>query len=335
MRIKLLIATSDVGYTEHLSGVLSEQYADSFEVCVCSNTEHLRDMLTSHRYDAALLEASLAGGTDLRPIHMPLILWAEDDCIAGPPDGLGKIRKYQRISSIVGQVLESFARVSSDGHSTLSKKARISAFWSPAGGVGTTTAALAFAAYKVTEEKQVLYLNLESFSSTPLYFSESGKSISAAFEMLENQEGSVTTLMRGIRRQDNGSGIAYFCHPDNFDDMNILSVEDSAALITACCDITDELVIDLSCICNRRIWKVFELADNIFIVTDKTISAQIKLTQFISQHNVFERVKTKAALIANKGAQIDRPPVDVAVSLPFAESADESEIYKTLSAFFK
>ena len=335
MRIRLLIAAEDAGYAEELSNALSNLHADMFEVSVCGTTQRLRDLLASHRFDAALLDESLIDGVDLHPIRMPMLLWSEDECIAEPESDLKKIRKYQRISSIAGDVLESYAKVSSDGRGPFSEKARISAFWSPAGGVGTTTAALACAACRASEGKQVLYLNLESFSSTPLYFPEKGKSISTAFEMLDNREGNLKMFIRGIRRHDSDSGIAYFSHPENFDDMNILSVDDAAALITACCGITDELVIDLSCICNKRTWQVFELADSIHLVTDHTKTAQIKLSQFTAQHNVFERIKSKAALVANKGALIDQPLMTVAVSLPFIPLGDEFDLFKTLSVAFK
>ena len=334
MRIKLLIAVADGSYAEHLSSNLSEKHTDSFEVSVCSTAQRLRDILAAQKFEAALLDASLIKDIDLRPIHLPLLLWAEEEQFSDTAGDHKLIRKYQRISSIADEILESYAKISSDSSGPVLEKARVIVFWSPSGGVGTTTSALSYAARKVSDGKQVLYLNLESFSSTPLFFPESGKSISAAFEMLDNHEGNLKMLLRGIRRQDNGSGISYFCHPENFDDMNILSVEDAAVLITACSGITEELVVDLSCICNMRTWRIFELADRIFIVVNDTQSSQIKLSQFIAQHNVFERIRAKTAIVANKGAHINHPLIDIAISLPPVLVDCESELFKTLSASF-
>ena len=46
MKIQLLIALNDIDYTEHLSKVLSEKYADRFEISICSSAERLQDTLS-------------------------------------------------------------------------------------------------------------------------------------------------------------------------------------------------------------------------------------------------------------------------------------------------
>ena len=214
-----------------------------------------------------------------------------------------------------------------------SGRANITAVWSPAGGVGKTTVALALAAKKVIDGRQVLYLSLEHFSSVPAYFTDSGKSISAVFEMLESSEGNVRMLIRSVFRRDNG-GIAYFCRPDNFDDINILSTENIATLTSACAFNTDELIIDMSCVCDERTRQVFRLADKVLLVTDPTIAAQTKFSQFASQHDDFDKIKDKTALVANKGAAVDTPMTVGIISLPFVQSADHITVYKTLAVNF-
>ena len=331
LRVKLLIATFDNEYAGHLSDSISEHHADAIEVSVCGTPDRLRELLTVRKFDAALLEAPFIEGTDLSSIHLPILLWAEDEDAAKVPGEIKRLRKYQRISTVVASVLEHYAKVTPDGHGSDSAKAQITAVWSPAGGVGKTTVALACAARKASDGKQALYLNLESFSSIPTYFAEAGKSISAVFELLENRVGNVQTLIRAIRRQDNGAGIAYFCKPDNFDDMNILSAENVSALVSACAGVTEELVIDMSCVCDERTRRVFELADRILIVTDTSGVAQFKLSQFTTQHNVFARIKSKMALVANKGANVGESQIDVVIRLPHVQSTNASVVYKTLS----
>jgi MinD-like ATPase involved in chromosome partitioning or flagellar assembly len=150
--------------------------------------------------------------------------------------------------------------------------------------------------------------------------------------MLDNREGNVKMLIRGIRQQDNGVGFAYLCRPDNYDDMYILSAENMAVLIESCAEVTDELVIDMSCVCDRRTRRVFELADRVLLVTDPTSTAQTKLSQFTFQHNVFERISAKATLVANKGAEAGKPPISAVIRLPLVQSANASAVYRTLSA---
>lgn len=331
MRIKLLVATSDSDYGEHLSGVVSARHADVFDVIVCSTAERLSELLSVSRYDAALIGAEMIDGLDLRNIHLPVLIWEDEGNIPVSAADLGKVGKYQRISIIVADILERFAKISASSRNTDIKKARVTAVWSPAGGVGKTTVALAYAAKMASEGKQALYLDLEYFSSVPAHFSQAGKSISTIFEMLEAQEGNIDLLIRGIRCQDNG--IAYFCGPENFDDMNILTADNVALLIEACCASADELIIDLSCVCGECERQVFEYADKVLLVTDPSGIAQIKLIQFASQNNDFARIKAKAALVENKGATVDKPIVDTVISLPFVQLTDAAAICKTLSGY--
>ena len=331
MRIQLLIAVEDSNYAGHLSGILAENHADAINVSVCSAPELLREQLKTRKFDVALLDAAMIGGADLQSIHLPLILWSEEESSRGAPEEIKKIRKYQRISLMVSEVLEHYAKVMENECGSYSKKSRITAIWSPAGGVGKTTTALAYSAGKASDGKQVLYLDLEPFSSIRAYFDDTGKSISAAFEMLETGEGNIKMLIRSIRQQDGASDIAYLCRPENFDDMNILTPENIAELIDACSEVTDELVIDLSSACDERTRMVFDLADKILLVTDSSHTAQIKYSQFASQHNIFQRYKEKAALVANRGAAICESFADKIIYLPFVQSTDAIAVYKTLS----
>ena len=331
MKIKLLIATDDPDYAEHLSCGISERHADVADVSVCRTKESLRELLAAQKFDAALLETKLIGGIDLSAITLPLLLWEDTESSAAEFAKFQGIRKYQRISSIVSVVLEKYAKASPDGQALNSEKAKITAVWSPAGGTGKTTAALALAAKRVSEGKHVLYLDMEPFSSVPAYFPESGKSISTVFEMLENNDGNVEIFIRGVCRKDSG-GINYFCPPDNFDDLNILSTDNVAALIRACAGVTDELIVDLSCSCDERTRQVFLLADRVLLLADQTRTAQTKLSQFMSQHDVFDLIKNKTVFIANKGTAAGTPPAGTAISLPLVQSSDHVQVYKTLSA---
>ncbi|MCL2151939.1 MAG: hypothetical protein FWH57_03100 [Oscillospiraceae bacterium] len=331
MRIKLLIASADKDYTGHLSNRILEYHADSIEVSVCTSPECLPELLSTRTFDAALLERPFIECTDISAVRLPLLLWTEDEIDDGARVGPQKIRKYQKVSAMVAEVLEKYAKVSADKRGFELDKAQITAMWSPTGGVGKTSVALAYAAKKASEGKKTLYLNLEAFSSVPVYFAENGKSISAIFEMLDNSEGNVGMLIQGLRKFDGETGVAYFRGPENFDDINILSTENVKALVEACAGATEELVVDMSCLCDERARHIFERADRVLIVTDASITAQTKLLQFTAQHHIFERIKDKAVLVANKGATLASPPTGVVITLPLVRSVDASVVYKTLS----
>ena len=330
MRVKMLIASCDDTYTGLMSEYISNNYPDIMEICVCNDLKGLQETLSSRRYDVALMDAEFINSAEPGSVKLPLMLWSE----AGPDEiseQVPRVNKYQRISSIVADVLEQYAKISGKRCDPDSKTANIIAVWSPAGGVGKTTLALAYATAGVTEGKDVFYLNLESFSSVPAFFSERGKSISAVFDLLDECEGNVKMLLQGIRCRENG--VTYLCEPDNFDDICILSEENIIELVTSCARITDELIIDLSSICDNNIRQVFELADRVLLVTDPSLPAQIKLSQFTSQNNVFEGIREKTTLVANKGAIINEPGIEKVVSLPYIKTTETSVVYKALKSF--
>ena len=330
MRIKLLVATYEADYAQHLSNHISKHYADSIIVYMCKTENSLSEALKAQKFDVALFENEIFENEDISSVDMPLILTTEAE-MYGIKDETKAIIKYQRISSIVSEIMTKCAKISKYIMGINSLRANITAVWSPAGGVGKTTVALSYAAKKVAEGKQVLYLNLEPFSSVPAYFSENGKSISTVFEMLGEGEGNIKMLIRGICQQDSGVGVAYFCHPENFDDMYALSAENIKELTSVCASVTEELVIDMSCVCDWRTRKVFESADKILLVADTTMVAKVKLSQFLSQHNVFESIKEKVVFIANKGAVVAKQVSGTIISLPLVNASDPKAVYKTLS----
>ena len=333
MRIKLLVATGDGDYAEHLSDIITKLHGDIIDMSVCLSSESMRSLLANHEFDAALLDAAFAGDADLGNVALPLLLVSEEEHLPGELAEFKRVVKYQRVSALAAKVLELCARTSEGGgEDPAREKARVTAVWSPAGGAGKTTVALAYATKRLSEGSQVMYLNLEPFSSIPAYFEESGKGISAIFEMLDNKEGNIKVLILGIRRQDSG-GVTYFCRPDNFDDMNVLSVENVTALVGACAETCDELVVDLSCTCDERTRQVFELADRVLLVTDPAYATHFKLSQFTSQHNVFDRIREKTVIVANRGSAVREPLTGAIAYLPAVQSGDPSAVYKALSSY--
>ena len=329
MKLKLLIATTDIDYAEHLSSYLSDKHSDTFDVSVASRQENFINMLNSSRYDVALLDSEFTTCTELGAIRLSFVLIHDSPTFTS--SDIHQMRKYQRISAMVGDILEIYARENPDSQGMGAIGGRVTAVWSPVGGVGKTTVALAYAANRVAQGKRSVYLNLENFASTHVYFSAGGKSISKALEKLDADESNSQMLMLGMRQQDSGSGIFYFNEPDNYDDMAILTSEDTENLIKACAAEADELVVDLSSNYNKNVQKIFEIANYIFIVADPSVTTQTKLCQFIGQGGTFEHMRAKLILVNNKGARSVDNSFENHFQLPVVPTTDPISVYKSLS----
>lgn len=143
MKIQLLIAISDSDYMEHLSRVLMEKYADAFEVSACSGAERVETITAQRKFDVALLEMKLAEHANLQAIQMPLLLWDDKAGLGQKSEHLMKIRKYQRISNMTSQILGQYAEVFVGCGELDGERASMTVVWSPTGGCGKTTTALA------------------------------------------------------------------------------------------------------------------------------------------------------------------------------------------------
>lgn len=324
MKIQLLIASEDKDYCQHLSQILAQDLEDTFDVSICSSKERL----PAHHYDVGLFSPSMSLACDLSKVDLPLLLLDEAERTGEGDDSLEALRKYQRISRLAGEVMERYAKVAGRKRLPDSARARVCAVWSPVGGSGKTTVALAYAAQQVSAGRKVVYLDLEPFSSVSTYFAEGGKSISEAFEHLG---GNLELLLQSIRQKDAGSGIHYFCAPSNYDDMNILTSSDLEELIGAAGHGMDEVVLDLSSTCDERCKSLLDMADRVLLVADRSKRSGEKLQQFIGQSNLFEQLRGKLTLVCNMGAQL-KLPVEHTLWLDQIRSDNPVSVYKSLSA---
>ena len=335
MKIQLFIAVRDSDYMEHLSRVLLSKHADSFEVSVCSSLELFSDMMERHIYDVAILDADFFDAVGNVSVHLPLLLWSGSENVSVQTKGIKKLRKYQRISEIVRQILAWYAEISDQGQKFGDKDARITVIWSPIGGSGKTTTALAYAAYLTGQGKKTVYLDLEPFSSSPAYFGGQGPGLSDIFEKI--QDGNVGLMLKSIRMEDSESGIFYFNRPNNYEDIAILTAEDISVLIRGAATGADEVIADLGSAFDAKIRQAMELSDQILLVTDSSPVSQVKYEQFRAQHSLYGQITDKLTIVANRGAShsvIADENINVIV-LPVVQSQKPSVVYKTLSGYFR
>jgi len=336
MKVKLLIATEDCEYAKLLSDSISEHHENTIDVSVCNDIKRINEEESNKKYNVALVDTAFIEHINAGQIHLLILLCSKDEAISDSSIQYVKINKYQRISSIVAKILESYAKVAESKSGIDSKHANITAVWSPAGGVGKTCVALAYALSHVSgdsisEAKKVFYLNLEDFSSIPSIFNEKGKSISSVFEMLESNEGNTEMLIQAISCCE--KNITFLSSPDNYDDLCILSGDNVNDLILSCAKLTDELVIDLSCACNQRVRKVFELANRVLLVTDGTDISEAKINQFVLQNGVYESIKEKVTIIANKDSVFSGTKSESVASIPFVQSSNTITLCTELSKY--
>lgn len=324
MKISLMMGITDEEYVEHLSRVLMDCFADVFDIHLCRTPEQLQKA-SQQVYDVALLSPDMMQNWATQYSKLSIVL-----CDAGEAGmTCPVISKYQRISKIVSKILELYAEVCENGMSFSANHARITVVWSPVGGCGKTTVALAYAAQKALSGQETVYVDLENFSSVPIYFRADGKGISTAFEKMDT---NLELLLKSIRQRDAETGIYYFLPPDNYDDIDILTVSDLERLVTGCAAGMDEVILDLSSSCGDKVKHLLQIADQIFLVEGQSAASRTKLSQFQQQNNVYTSIESKLVRVYNCGAVPKEQTTGRMIRLPQINSHDPITVYRSLAA---
>ena len=328
MKIQLLIATAGSDYAEYLAGTLCAKYAETFSVGLCSAREKLSDVLSAKNYDVILVEPEWISSVNKQCVKLVMALSCEESSLPEPLPDVVEIQKYQRISALVSEILKHYESIAPVNNNFRNSGKKIVAVWSPAGGVGKTGVALAYAARAVSDGGIATYLSFEHFSSADTYFAPGEQSAGTLFEKLMSYS---ELSVQDIRQHDSVSGVEYFCPPDNYNDINNLTKNDMVYLTNICVRAGDVVVVDLPSVCDKRVQAVLELADTVLLVVDDSKTAAAKLDVFVSQHVVYKEIMQKIRLVANKGAILSDARFEKIIHLPQVNSDDPVSVYKALS----
>lgn len=333
MRIRLLIVLDDPDYTGFLSDVLLDRYADVFDVSVCSSQARMLALLEDRRVDVVLTDpVFLQGVAEPAGSAMLMLLQGDNEENTDLYPELRRVYKYQRISQIASEVMEAYALENGAGKGDGVGKAQIAVVWSPAGGTGKTTTALAYAARCVAEGRKTVYLNFETFSGSTAFFAQDGKSFS---EILGRPAGNLAMLMKSMLLEDSGTGIRYFAMPENYDDIAILSEEEVETIVGAAAQIADVVVIDSGNAMDDRTKKLMLMADKVFAVLNRSPVTAEKWKQFCAQGNFFRQIQERIWLVCNQGVAGDSGGLAGKVNLPMIQKNDPVVVVKNLTTSFR
>ncbi len=167
MNISIAIADTDRDYVSRLSEVL-QQY-DELTIHIYTNGQKLQQAIDDSRFDVVLFDPDIS---DTRlafssKVKLPVCLYSDEAHNAGLYADLTQVIKYQRVSNIYKEVVKEYAEVA--GYSAdfdMSQSTFMLAVYSPVGGCGKTTVALALASAIAAKGTSVLFLNIEQLSSS-------------------------------------------------------------------------------------------------------------------------------------------------------------------------
>lgn len=282
MAIKVAVIERDSRFLDRLTNVFSKSYSDKLELYPFTDPDVALSTLAFIKPHILIAEESVPIAPSSLPLGCALAYFVS----AVGTDRVGGYRaicKFQRAELIYKQIL---GIVSDSGDSAAqagrqASDSKFLVFTSPAGGVGVSTSAAAFALKAASQGKRVLYLDLDEYGCPGLYFHGEGSySFGDVLHMLVHKDGNLTDLLSHATRKD-PRGVSFFREAPDTTVYPTVSAEDISRLLRELRVLAafDYIAVDIpfaKLLTQRELW---DRAAGIVLLTDDSELGQRKLTR--------------------------------------------------------
>ncbi|MEG1752872.1 MAG: AAA family ATPase [Christensenella sp.] len=331
MAVKLMLAVSNEEYAIRFFDAIKDD--GNFIVAVYTNKEAMLSALSSKKYDVILCDKTMADESMLSAVVCAQLSDPEDN-LSCVQQGFIAVNMYQNVQKTMRIIREVYAEKTPQKISFNDKKVKVVTVYSPAGGTGKTTCAIAMALSANAESVRALYVSFESISSLSTFTKcEGERGLSEIFGKLDTNINFSEKLKSLLKSSD---GLNYFDSFDNYRDlMEIEQVNIQQFLdIVASTDICDVIIIDMDSSFSNLTTNIIDKSDKVVVVYDESACAKAKLETFLAKASFTTNLEGKLCLVANKGAKmLSTPDVGVkTLSANLINSYDAMEVSASLAA---
>lgn len=331
MILKLGIADSNKDYVARITKVLSGY--DELELYSYTDKTNLPELLSSVRLDVLLISQDMYfPGCDSN-VRLPIILVDETGVIDPAVSSFDYVKKYQRISNIYKSIIEQYASVSGATGAGRTVGAKVVTFWSPVGGAGKTTVAMATAEKLANLGKETLYLNFEMYPSDSVFFEDKfGRGIRELAAELNNNI-NFQMKIQGIR-QEKQPHLYFVANFDKFADFDETSSDELVKLVDVFAKYGnfDYVVVDIDSSSSSKNVELLKKADNVVLVQSSDAFSAKKVQAYYSALAVKNDVDlNKFVSVTNK--VVNGNPINVAgpvknvATLPLISNSAENIVH--------
>ena len=233
MKIKLAILDNDMSYLKRIATVFETKYSDKVEIHSFSDLSVAMSTLETSKIDIFIASDSFEIDTTLIPKRCGFAYFVDSADVTTVREQQA-ICKFQRAEQIFKQILSLYSETSGNvsGVKLSDDKCQLIFFTSPCGGAGTSSMAAACAQFFSYQGKRVLYLNLEKFGSSDVYFHADGQfDMSDIIFALKSKKSNFALKLESSVKQD-PKGVFFYSQSKIALDMLELSCEEMMRLIT-------------------------------------------------------------------------------------------------------
>lgn len=278
MKIRLAVLERDKIYLNRLSAVFGGKYADKCEMYAFTDQEAAMAALDASGIDVLLASVSFDIDTNAIPKRCGFAYLVESSDIDTVKDQPA-ICKFQMADLIYKQILMVYSdHASRIGFKMDGDSARTILFTGVSGGVGTSTMAAACARHFAATGKKVVYLNLEKFGSSDLYFQGQGQfTMGDVIFAVKSKKPNLNMKLNGCIKQD-ASGVHFFSQSPIALDMLELNTEDITRLLETLkrnCD-KDYIIVDADFDPGKDFLEIMRQMHAIVLVGNGTAESNLK-----------------------------------------------------------
>lgn len=344
MKIRLAIVDLDVNYAKKLTNRFQLLYTDKIEIYFFSTFEFFCEYIQNNLIHIALISENI----DVDMLQMKeSISWAY--LVSGKEieeyNGKPAVCKYQKVELIYKNVLSLFADMEQNLQvKGVRGKSKITVFTSAQGGAGTSALTAAYGVNRAVKGASVLYLSLDCFQKSGVYFSGEGNmSFSDAIYAIKSKKANLSIKLESIIKKDK-CGIYFFDAVKSAYDMLELTVEDVRQLLNALKTIEgyEIIVLDVPLDFTPSCRMVLEeYANEIIFVNDGSEMGNVKFQRAIEIISLWEQnnkgaILTKCRLLYNRfasatGKRLVDIPVETIGGIGRIEGADYKQLIAALS----
>ncbi len=311
IKINMVVADADRHYVGGLVRYISKYYGSKVQLNYFTDTLYLYDYLenSSRVADILLIGSDMLNlSKSLSSAGLVVVLSSgrQGKC----DSGYAVVNRYlsgeQLLSTVLGLYAEKFPGEMPAAKGE--KKTKAVAVFSPAGGVGNSTLAVALAAVFSGKGKRTFYLNLENTQSTPVYFQCHGEqTLTDVVYFIKDKHKAVGMKISTVKQVDTATGIHYLCPPESITDLEALMPEELSYLVDQIRELNqyDRIVIDMPSRLDPGSIAVLDACDVILVVSDPGCVSKVKIQRLekefrIVGHKTEISLFEKSMLVMNK-----------------------------------
>lgn len=306
-KINIVIADSDELYLNHLTNYLIE-HINTFDVCSFTTKESLIRYIgdKSNKVDIIAFTEDLMDGT-ISIANAPVKILLSDGSFSDIED-FEKVNKYQKAEKFVNDILMIYAEKTGrvEAVSTGDKETKLVGFFSPVGGCGKTTLALATACALGVQGKRVFYLNAERLNSTHNVLNEAPEgSLSDLYLSVKTKGANIGLRIIANKYNDVNANISYINPAESSLEINELTMSEFEKMLKEFEQLGefDVVIVDFDSEFSKDKIELLSCMDKIIIpFTSENISMS-KTGLLIKELGMYDELKDisdKAIFVLNK-----------------------------------